>query len=123
LASVESDELEPTIAMPNRYRNLSPSRIATLLGTLLILTVAVAVSGSIWLLRGRMIDQWSHHLSSASIALFAHSAQTIGSAYVVLDGIADRVKTAGITDAKTLRKKMRSPEMFQTLRDNMASSP
>ena len=91
--------------MPNRNRNLSPSRVATLLGTLLILTIAVAVGGLIWLLRGRMIDQWSDHLASASVALSAHSAQTIGSAYIVLDGIADRVKTAGITDAKALRKK------------------
>lgn len=109
--------------MPNRNKNLSPSRIATVLGTLLILTVAAVVGGSIWLLRGRMIDQWSDHLTSASIALASHSAQTISSAYIVLDGIADRVKAAGVTDAAALRKAMRTPEIFQMLRDNMASSP
>ena len=109
--------------MPNKYKNLSPSRLATMLGVLLILTVALAAAGSIWMLRGRMVDQWSDHLSSASVALAAHSAQTISSAYIVLDGIADRVKAAGVTDAKSLRKAMRTNEMFQMLRDNMAGSP
>jgi len=123
LASVKSDELESTIVMPNRYRNLSPSRIATLLGTLLILTVAVAVVGSIWFLRGRMIEQWSDHLASASVALSAHSAQTVSSAYIVLDSISNRVKVAGVTDAKALRKAMGTPEIFQMLRDNVAGSP
>lgn len=109
--------------MPQSQRNLNPSRIAATIGSLLIIAVAVAVAGSIWLLRSRMIDQWSDHLDSASVALAAHSAQTVSSAYIVLDGIADRVRSAGITDANVLRKKMRTPEMFQTLRDNMASSP
>lgn len=122
-AGVKSGQLESFILMPNRNKNLSPSRIATALGTLLILIVAAVVGGSIWLLRGRMIDQWSDHLTSASVALASHSAQTISSAYIVLDGIADRVKAAGVTDAKALRKAMGTTEIHQMLRDNMAGSP
>jgi signal transduction histidine kinase len=109
--------------MIRTLKTLSPSRIATLFGLLLILTVAAGVAASIWTLRQRQTDQWSDHLASSSVALAAHAAQTIGSAYIVLDGVADRVRAAGVTDASALRRRMRTPEMFQVLRDNMAGSP
>lgn len=99
------------------------SRLALAMGVILIVTIAVSAGVSAWLLRGQAVDEWRRQMESTSIVLAEQTSQTVASAYLALDGIAERVEAAHISDANMLREKMSTADAYRILVDKTASLP
>ncbi len=101
----------------------SPARVAARVGVTLCVTIIVGVCGLLYALREREISDWERQTSKYSLIVAEQAAQSISSAYVVLDGITDRVKQAGVRNAADLRRAMATPEVFQMMRDKIGGLP
>jgi signal transduction histidine kinase len=108
---------------PTRYRYDAPASVAARVGVLICVSIIIGVCVVLYTLRERAIQDWEKQTLSYSLVVAEQAAQSINSAYVVLDGITDRVRQAGVRDATELRKVMGTQEMFQTLRDKISGLP
>jgi signal transduction histidine kinase len=98
--------------------------VLTLMGGLLLAVVmAIFAALSIWVLRKNETAEWTVHLDNISVALAEQTNQTMKSAYLVLDGIAERVASFDVQTPAQLRERMATPEVFQMLRDRTGSLP
>jgi signal transduction histidine kinase/CheY-like chemotaxis protein len=102
---------------------VAPSRIAILLCGVLIVAVIAAGAIATWALRRSAIEEWRGQMSNYTLVLAAHARQTIGSANPVLDGIVDQIKSRGIRDSATLRRRMGGVDVHLMLRDKISGSP
>jgi len=106
-----------------RRHRLSLSTLTVLGGVLLALVMAVSAALSVWMLRRSATEEWTAHLDNITLTLAERANQTMTSAYLVLDGIAERVAVADVRDATQLRERMGTPETFQMLRDRVSGLP
>ena len=109
--------------MQNRVFGMSTSRTAALLGLAIVLVVGLAGGISAWMLRAQATDEWRGQMRNYTLVLAAHTTQTLASASLVLDGIAQRIQLAGITNDRLLRAKTNTAEFHQMMKDRAASSP
>jgi len=110
----------PAPARPARIR---ASRLALGLGVLLVLLVATATAGSIYLLRRREVELWRKQMASHSLVLAEHVYQNMATASLALDGIADQVDAARLKDPRELRRRFGTPATFAMLRSRTAAMP
>jgi signal transduction histidine kinase/ActR/RegA family two-component response regulator len=111
------------LRLGSRDFRMAPSRIAIMLCAVLIVAVIAAGAIATWALRRSAIEEWRSQMSNYTLVLAAHARQTIGSANPVLDDIVDQIKSRGIRDAATLRRRMGGADVHQMLRDKISSSP
>ena len=123
LANCYTYPLFPGHFMTKQQASASTTRATAILGVLLIIAVGAGTLGSIWTLRSRADAQWQDFAGNTSVTLAAHAAQTVNAAYIVLDSIARRVRSADIKDAAGLRKEMATGEIFRMLQASTATSP
>ncbi len=102
---------------------IAPSRIAIMLCAALIAAVIAAGASATWALRRSAIEEWRNQMRNYTLVLAAHARQTIGSANPVLDGIIDQIKSRGVRDPLTLRRRMGGADVHRMLRDKISSSP
>ena len=73
--------------------------------------------------RQQEIEAWRKQMSNSSLILSEHTYQTMASAYLALDGIADKVSAEGADTPQSFRKLMGSPKIFRMLKDKTESLP
>ncbi len=93
------------------------------MGVLLILLVLGAAAASSEILRRQETDVWKRQLASHSLIIADHAFQNMTTAYLVLDGIAERVRAAGIEDPAELARRLGGAETHQMLRDQIQNLP
>jgi signal transduction histidine kinase/response regulator of citrate/malate metabolism len=103
--------------------NVPPSRLAAMIGIVLILAVILSAIAAVWSLRTEAISQARVAIEKMMTIVAGHTNQSIASAYIVLDAIADRVRAAEIQDDAGLRKEMATPEVFAMLKDDISGLP
>ena len=104
-------------------QDLRASQIAWIFGTLVI---AAMLAGSVawtFTLRESEIESWRRQMSSMSLLIAEHASQTMLSAYLVLDTVAEQVKHEGLDDINAFRRKMATPEIHQMLREKILGLP
>ena len=109
--------------MRHRVFGMSMSRAALLLGLALILVVAIGGAISAWILRTQAIEEWRGQMRNYSLVLASHTTQTFASASLVLDGISQSIRAAGVSSDVMLRAKTKTAEFHQMMRDRASSSP
>jgi len=105
---------------PNR---IGPGRVALLTGVLLILLIVLFGLLSALALRRQAVADARSATESFSQVLAEHASQTIFSANLLLDGIAERIHAENIQTEEEFRKAMSSREVYQFLRDRSDSLP
>ncbi|MEY2632867.1 MAG: hypothetical protein RIR00_1521, partial [Pseudomonadota bacterium] len=87
---------------------------------LIILATSLAVSH---LLRERETESWRYQMANMSLLLAGQLEQSLASARIAMDSIADRVEALKVRDAAELRTKAGVPELHQMLRDKVSGLP
>ena len=104
-------------------RRAQVSRTVGVCGAMLIAAMIAAVVISLMALRDREIEDWRRQMGSMSLILAEQTAQTVFSAYLILDSVTDRVRDAGITDQASFRAKLATPAMHELLRERIKGLP
>ena len=68
------------------------SRLAAALGIFLVLTIIVSAVASIWVLRGQEVEKWQKQTEAFSLMLAENTAQQMGTAYLALDNVVERIQ-------------------------------
>ena len=108
---------------PLRWTGGSARRATRLIGSVLIALLAATTLASGWILHERAIEDWRKELGNLSLVLAEHAAQTMASAYLVLNSIDDIVESAGIRDQQGLLTAFRNQQTQQMMRDRISGSP
>ena len=74
-------------------------------------------------LREQEIDLWRQRLADLTLVLTEQTSQTMSSAQLVMDGIAERIETMGIHSDAELRAKAGSEAMHLIMRDKITGLP
>ncbi len=109
--------------MDERGKRLPASRIVGVAGGLLIVLMIVGVIMAVLALRDREIEDWRRQMSNMSLLLAEQTSQTVFAAYLVLDSVTERVRTAGVSDPASFRAKLATPEMYEMLRERIRGLP
>jgi len=104
-------------------RKTEVSKLFVILSALLIIAVAISASSAIVVLRRHEIAAWRKQLDNYSLTLAEQTHQTMTSAYLVLDTIAERVQHEGADDSEQFRQKLGSQAIHQMLRDKVELLP
>ena len=104
-------------------RHRATSRIVGLSGGCLIVAMIVGVIFAVLALREREISDWRREMSTLSLLLAEQTSQTVFAAYLVLDSVTDRVRSAGVNDQASFRAKLATPEMYDVLRERIRGLP
>jgi signal transduction histidine kinase/ActR/RegA family two-component response regulator len=99
------------------------SRIGFYVCIALIAIIVGAAAFSIWAFREQAIEDWRRQMGNLSLTLAENTSQMMNSSYLVLDGITERIRDAGIQDDATFRARVGTPEINQMLRDKTGSLP
>lgn len=106
-----------------RWSRLSARFITTLIGGVIIVLLIVSTIVSAWILREREIEDWRHDLSNLTLVLAENTAQTMASAYIVLDSIVDAVSVVPNGGSSDLIRSFRNEKTYQMMRDKIGGLP
>lgn len=108
---------------PVRWIGTSARNATAIIGIVLIFLLAMMTIVSIWVLHDRQIQDWRQELGNMSLLLSENTAQTMASAYLVLDSLAETIQSADINDNAELLKAFRNPQTQQMMRDKISGLP
>jgi diguanylate cyclase (GGDEF)-like protein/PAS domain S-box-containing protein len=89
--------------------------------SLLILVIIVMSAVSMHYLREQEINNWSRQLSDLSLVLAEQSSETMSSAQLAMDSIAERIKTLKISNEKEFLRRAGTADVHQFLVDKISS--
>lgn len=90
------------------------------IGVIVIIGAAVATLN---LMRSQETGLWSRQLDNLSMVMAEETSQSFFSAYLVLDGIVDRVRSEEVSSAAELKTRMASPDIYKLLRSQISGLP
>ncbi len=106
-----------------RWASASSRRVsATIGGAVIALLALLAVASSV-ILHDQAIELWRKQLSSLSLVLAESTEQTMTSAYLVLDSIADVAQDANLSDRDAMVMALRNQASYQMMRDKIGGLP
>ncbi len=114
------------MAALDSWRRWLPSdmrRGSALLGVALVLLLVTASVAAGWVLRNSAIDDWRRQLGSQSLMLAENASQSMASAYLVLDNLADAVQAAQPDSPQALREAMRGEPVYRAMQDKISGLP
>jgi signal transduction histidine kinase/CheY-like chemotaxis protein len=106
--------------MRNKRRS---SHYATLVGTLLVVTILVSLGLATWVEYKQTIAQWNRQLTNLSLILAETSTQEVTSAELVLNSIIDGIYAADVRSTGDLRRKMQGFSVHASMRDKIRALP
>jgi two-component system, sensor histidine kinase len=96
---------------------------ALVLGAAVLIVLVLTTVTSGWLLYRAGLNDWKEDLSMLSTILTESTAQTLGSARLVLDGIAADLEQAKISDQTQLRKEVGTAHFARILDEKIRNLP
>ena len=109
--------------MVTNWKNIRASRLTIGFGVMVVFAIIAVAVIAILTLRKQETEVWRKQMSNSSLLLSEHTYQTMASAYLALDGIAEKVRAEGAETPETFRNKMGSHKIFQMLKDKTESLP
>ncbi|HZX26163.1 MAG TPA: response regulator [Telluria sp.] len=104
-------------------RSSDARRTALAIAFMLVLVILGIAIGSAVMLRTRTIDDWKRRLGNLALTVSESTAQTMTSAYLVLDNITEDVRDKNVDSAAALRHAFSNVATHQNLRDRIAGIP
>ncbi|NVN89741.1 MAG: response regulator [Desulfuromonadales bacterium] len=105
------------------WKKFNASRLTLYFGVLVVLVIVSLAIAATLILRKQEIEIWRKQMSNSSLLLSEHAYQTMASAYLALDSIADKVRAEGADNPESFRKRMGSRKIFRMLKDKTESLP
>jgi signal transduction histidine kinase/CheY-like chemotaxis protein len=99
------------------------SRAVTVVGIVLIMVIVVASLAATYLQLGLETARKKQDYENLTLILAEHASQSLSSAYLILDGITDRVATSKPRTSEDLHNLFSTPQIFQMLKDQMSALP
>ena len=109
--------------MFNPLKKINASQLTLGFGALFVLVIVLVAIVASLALRQKEIEVWRKQMSNSTMLLAGHAYQTMASAYMALDGIADRVYSEKADNEESFRKKMGAQKIYQMLKDKTESLP
>ena len=109
--------------MPKLFNRFQGSQLTIGFGALAVLTIVTLAVGAALVLRSQEIEVWRKQMSNNSLVLAEHTYQTMLSANIALDGIAERVRATGADSPEAFRRLLATREIFRMLRDKTEFLP
>jgi signal transduction histidine kinase/ActR/RegA family two-component response regulator len=114
----------PPPSPPSPRRFVWTGRRATAaIGATVIFLLLAAIWAASAILREEAIAEGREDLDNLSLVLAENTTQTMASAYLVLDSMAELVENADIHDHAGLERMLRGPQTYHTLRDKIDGLP
>lgn len=108
---------------PANHKTLQTSRLAMVIGAVMILIILLSTVISIWSARESEIAKWKKQAEVTSLILTENTSNQMSAAYLALDSIVERIQDRWSVDANFLREKLTSLEFHQILKDKLDASP
>jgi len=105
------------------WKKFSASQLTIYFGVLVVLAIILISLFAAIILRRQETEVWRKQMSNSSLVLSEHAYQTMASAYLALDGIADKVRAAEADSPDSFRKKLGTADTFRMLKDKTESLP
>ncbi len=105
------------------WAGLSARQATALIGSVTIVVLAVTTIVFSSILYDRAIEDWRTQLANLSLVLAENTSQTMASAFLVLDSIADDVHNAAVNDRDSMVKALRQQPTYQMMRDKISGLP
>jgi len=109
--------------MPANLKKYKASQLTLCFGVLIVLAIVSLATAAALTLRKQEMEIWRKQMSNSSLLMSEHAYQTMASAYLALDNIADRVRAEGADSPESFRNLMGSRKIFRILKDKTESLP
>jgi len=109
--------------MSRVWNRFQASQLTIAFGALSVVTIIALAISAAYVLRYQEIEVWRKQMGNNSLVLAEHTYQTMLSANIALDGIAERVRAAGADSPEQFRSRLATPEIFRMLRDKTEFLP
>jgi len=109
--------------MLNCGKKFHASQLTIAFGALVVFVIICLAIFAGYTSRQQEIEAWRKQMSNSSLILSEHTYQTMASAYLALDGIAEKVRAEGADTPESFRKKMGTAKIFSVLKDKTESLP
>ncbi|MEO6352956.1 MAG: hypothetical protein ABIO19_02645 [Burkholderiaceae bacterium] len=80
------------------WSGASARRATAIIGGAVIVLLAMLTIAASWIMHDRALEDWRKNLENLSLVLAENTAQTMASAYLVLDGLTETIARAKIYD-------------------------
>jgi len=105
------------------WKKFHASQLTISFGVLVVFAVIILAIVAALTLRKQEIEVWRKQLDNSSLVLAEHAYQAMASAYLALDGIAEKVREQGADTPESFRKLLGSEKIFRMLKDKTESLP
>lgn len=109
--------------MFNLWKKFNGSQLTICFGVLVVLVIVTIAIFAALTLRKQEIEVWRKQMSNSSLLMAEHAYQTMASAYLALESIADKVRTEPVDTPESFRKKFGSQKIYEMLKDKTESLP
>ena len=109
--------------MPVTTGKVENSQLAVFLGAAMVAGIVVAAFCAALALRSHEIQVWRQQLDNHSLTLAEHTYQTMASAYIALDGIAERVRAEGADSPEAFRRIFGTVDVYRMLKEKTEFLP
>jgi len=92
--------------------------ISWTIGTVVIVIIAISAA-FVFILREREIDTWHRQVENLSLAMEVQTVQSMSSARIAMDSIAERIAAIGIRNADELRSRAKTEALHRIMRDKI----
>src|SRR5450631_332390 len=107
----------------NISNRIKGSQLTIALGAFLAVAIIISTIVTAVFFRNQDILLWRNQLNNLTLTLTEHTYQTLSSSYLVLDGIAERVRVEGADSPETFRRKLGTQAVYQMLKDKIEFLP
>ena len=104
-------------------KKLNASQLTIGFGVLVVFVILFLAIFASLTSRQQEVEAWRKQMSNSTLILSEQTYQTMASAYLALDGIADKVRSEGADTPESFRKMMASPKIFRMLKDKTEFLP
>jgi signal transduction histidine kinase/ActR/RegA family two-component response regulator len=110
-------------SLPMSAKRSGARHATAIIGSLMIVLLVAAAVASSWVLRDRAIEDWRRNLGNLSLVLAENTAQTMASAYLVLDSVGELVENTGVSNQVELVKAFHNAATHRMMRDKVSGLP
>jgi signal transduction histidine kinase/ActR/RegA family two-component response regulator len=107
-----------TVELAGWLSGLRGSRLTVMFGMALVAGIVISAVVAASVLRSQEIKLWRSQMSSHTLALAEHTYQSMASAYLALDGIADHLSSENVDTPESFRRVMATKKVHRLLVDH-----
>lgn len=100
-------------------RELNAKRVIFWTIGIVVIAIIAISTAFVFILREREIDTWQRQIENLSLAMEVQTTQSMSSARIAMDSIAERIAAMGIRNAEELRSRAKTEALHRIMRDKI----